>query len=100
MSLTAKNSGEYAGLVFVGDRTAGIENHRFRGGAGTSLQGAVYLPTGHIDMAGGTGVTNGCTHLIAYEFDFIGNSGAANNCDSVGVRAIRLNKMAGFGFVN
>ena len=100
MSLTAKNSGDYAGLVFVGDRTANTENHRFRGGAGTSLQGAVYLPTGRLDMAGGTGVTNGCTHLIAYEFDFIGNSGAANNCDSVGVRAIRLNKMAGFGFVN
>ena len=100
IDLSAKETGDYAGLLFIGDRTAEIEDHVLEGGTGSTLTGAIYLPTGSLDLSGGSTSDMGCTHLITHAMEFSGQSLARNNCDTAGVRSIRLNKMAGFGFID
>ena len=100
LNLSAKVDGAYAGLLFVGDRTSTVEAHTLQGGTASELTGAIYLPTGSLQMVGGSQSTMGCTHIVAHQISIRGQSLARNNCDSAGVRDIRLNKMAGFGFIN
>ena len=100
VSLSAKTTGDYAGLVIIGDRDPGVETHRMRGATNNEIQGAVYLPTGSLEMTGGAGSDLGCSHFVAFEIDLVGNSQLRNNCAGTGVRPIRLNKMAGFGYLS
>jgi len=88
MDLTAKTSGDYAGLIFAGDKRTQSTTHRFAGGSDSHLSGAVYLPTDTIDLRGGASVKVGCLHYIAAEIDARGNSDMSNSCDGVGTKPL------------
>lgn len=88
MLLSAKSTGDYAGLLFMGDAATQSESHRFNGGSLTRLTGAVYLPTDSVELRGGANMTTGCLHFIAGEIDARGNSRMSNNCDGVGTKPL------------
>lgn len=88
MDLTAKSTGDYAGLIFIGDAATQSADHRFAGGSASQLTGAVYLPTDNVELRGGANMATGCLHFIAGEIDARGNSDMSNNCDKVGTKPL------------
>ena len=89
VDLAAKSSGEYAGLIFIGDRDSqtGV-THRWNGGSLSRLSGAFYLPTDTLELRGGANATAGCLHMIAGDIDARGNSRFSNDCAGVGTRPL------------
>lgn len=88
LDLTAKTTGDYAGLIFVGDAATQSATHRFAGGSDGQLTGAVYLPTDKIELRGGANVETGCLHFIGAEIDARGNSDMSNNCATAGTKPL------------
>lgn len=89
MNLSAKTTGDYAGLIFVGDAATQDTTHKWNGGADSNLQGAVYLPTDEVEVRGGVETSStGCLHFIAGSIDMRGNSGLKNNCESAGTKPL------------
>lgn len=88
LNLSAKTTGDYAGLIFAGDKVTQSTNHRFAGGSDSRLTGAVYLPTDEIELRGGANMEVGCLHFIAAEIDARGNSDMSNSCDGVGTKPL------------
>ena len=83
LDLTAPQFGPTAGIVVFGDRRipAGT-TYKFNGGASQYFGGAVYIPTGAISLAGGSGTSSSCTQVIGGTVTFSGNSNLAVNCSS------------------
>ncbi|MDE2183978.1 MAG: hypothetical protein KGJ78_13245 [Alphaproteobacteria bacterium] len=89
INLTAPTTGPLAGLVFFGDRNMPTSTtFKFNGGSGQVVNGAVYLPDGTVDYAGGASATAQCTQLIGDTVTFVGSSALAINCASYGTSAI------------
>ena len=89
IQLTPPTSGEYSGLVILGDDSLSNGNWDFNGNASISITGAVYLPTIDIDYGGGAGSDlTECTQIIGRTVSFIGNSGIQNNCEGWGTAEI------------
>ena len=92
MDLTAPASGPYSGLLFFGDRDATKESIKISGDLASSLQGAVYFPTGNLQFTGSSAATSGCTQLIAHTIELTGNSSIKSSCGSAGVEQIKVGK--------
>jgi len=88
LDLEAKSTGDHAGLIFIGDAATQSTNHRFAGGSGSSLTGAVYLPTDEVELRGGANMSTGCLHFIAAEIDARGNSAMSNSCADAGTKPL------------
>lgn len=88
VDLASKSSGEYAGLIFIGDAATQDVTHRWNGGSLNRLLGAFYLPTDGLELRGGANATAGCLHMIAAEIDARGNSRFSNDCAGVGTRPL------------
>ena len=87
VDLTAPKIGPTAGIVILGDRRMPTNtSFKFNGGATQYLGGAIYVPTGAVDFAGGAGTGTSCTQLIANSVTFTGNSSFALNCNNYGTR--------------
>jgi hypothetical protein len=52
--------------------------------------GAVYLPSGAVQWAGGSGTSTNCTQVIGDTINFTGGAALAVNCANAGTRAIGL----------
>jgi len=87
VNLTPPTTGGTAGIVVFGDRRIpeGTE-FKFNGGANQYLGGAIYVPTGAVDFAGGAGSSTSCTQLIGNTITFTGNSSFALNCNNYGTK--------------
>jgi Flp pilus assembly protein TadG len=93
IALTAPSTGPTAGLVIFGDRNMpNSTTFKFNGGAGQVLNGAVYLPNGTLQYAGGSNVNTNCTQIIADTVSFVGNSKLAINCSGAGTVPIGVSK--------
>jgi len=91
LNLTAPNTGALSGIVFFGDRNAPKgTSYKFNGDSGQIYGGAVYLPQGDVQWAGGTGTSTNCTQIIGDTITFTGNSDVAVNCGGYGTKAIGL----------
>ena len=89
VNLTAPTSGTYAGIVFYGDRNMPTgTTFKFNGGSGQVVGGAVYVPSGALQYAGGAVASASCTQVIGDTVTFVGNSVLANNCSSFGTTSI------------
>lgn len=87
VNLTAPKTGPTAGIVVFGDRNIPTNSSfKFNGGSTQYLGGAIYIPTGAVDFAGGAGTSTSCTQLIANSVKFSGNSALALNCSNYGTR--------------
>ncbi|HJT42487.1 MAG TPA: pilus assembly protein TadG-related protein [Rhizomicrobium sp.] len=89
VAITAPTTGPLAGIAMFGDRSMPTgSTFKFNGGAGQILGGAVYLPKGHVEYAGGAATSLNCTQLIGDTIKFTGNSDLAINCSSFGTQPI------------
>jgi hypothetical protein len=89
VQLTAQTSGPLAGLVFFADRNTPTSNtFKFNGGSGQIIGGAVYIPTGEVQYAGGATSGTVCTQVIGDTVSFVGNSVLAVDCASNGTQSI------------
>jgi len=89
VALTAPTTGALAGLVMFGDRNMPTSNtFKFNGGDGQVLGGAVYIPRGTLEYAGGANVATNCTQVIADTITFTGNSELKVNCSGSGTKPI------------
>lgn len=88
VTLTAPDTGDWAGIVFYQDPIAdGSTTNHFRGGATMDLTGAVYFPTGNVDYSGGADAP-GCTMIVADTVSFTGDTFLKNDlteCETVGL---------------
>ena len=79
-SLTATDTGTYAGFIVVSDpRLTPTSVEDFSGGTGMSLQGIIYSPKGSVDVSGANAVT-GCVAMVAYKFNFSGVTTFNGSC--------------------
>lgn len=92
MNLSAPTSGTYSGLLFFGGRSATIQSQKVTGSSSSSLQGAIYFPSGNLEYSGSSATTNGCTQLIAYTILFSGNSTVKSSCSAAGTRDFTIGK--------
>lgn len=72
IELSAPTSGTYAGILVYADRAQSGLTHRMRGNPDSRLVGTIYIPTGHVDFSGNSGV-NAITILIANTVELTGN---------------------------
>src|SRR5712671_880841 len=91
VTLTAPTSGTFAGVAMFGDRSMD-QGHtfKFNGGSTQNITGAIYIPKGNVEYAGGStsNTTNKCTQLIADTITFKGNANFNNTCTGVGTSTI------------
>ena len=91
VNLTAKTSGEYAGIVMYGDRNTSdpTEYVSVAGNAASVIEGAIYFPVQNMSYRGGSSGVSECTQVIGYTVDFGGNASLTNtNCGTYGARSI------------
>ena len=89
VNITGPTTGPYSGIAMFGDRNMPISTtFKFNGGAGQVLGGAVYIPHGAVQYAGGASTTVHCTQLIADTITFVGNSNLAVDCSAYGTKSI------------
>lgn len=89
VNLTAPTSGQYAGIVFYGDRAMPTgTSFNLGGGSYQYFGGAVYLPKADVSFSGNNSTSTSCTQVIVDTISFVGNSGIQVNCTGAGVRNI------------
>ena len=94
VDLSAPTSGPLSGLVFFGDRNAGLSNTtEFGGGARADITGAIYFPSQTVTFGNGFSNDASCTQLIAAAIQFTGGVRFRNDCASTGVVDIGASKV-------
>lgn len=96
LTLTAPSDpSPYAGILFFGSR-ANTGEATITGGTGSTLQGAIYMPTMDVKYSGSSAAgSNACTQIIADTITFVGgNSSLSPNCESLGGETIWTNQQA------
>ena len=89
VNLTAPTSGPYQGIALYGDRNMPTgTGFKFNGGASQYFGGAIYIPKGAVDFAGGANTSTGCTQLIGDTLTFTGNSNLSINCSGSNIKPI------------
>jgi Flp pilus assembly protein TadG len=89
LAITAPTTGPTAGIAIFGDRSMPIgTTFKFNGGDNQVLGGAVYVPHGTLQYAGGNNANTNCTQVIADTVTFVGNSLLKINCSGSGTRPI------------
>jgi len=89
MTLTAPDSGPMQGVLFFQDPMANSPpTTRLNGGVDLMLNGAIYMPRGHVEFSGGADVPNNCLQIFALTVAFTGNSVIRNSpsvCQALGI---------------
>jgi len=89
LAITAPTTGPLAGIAIFGDRNMpNSTTFKFNGGDNQVLGGAVYVPKGTLEYAGGNNTNTNCTQVIADTVTFVGNSQLKLNCSGSGTRSI------------
>ena len=89
VNLTAPTSGPTQGIALFGDRNMPTgTGFKFNGGASQYFGGAIYIPKGAVDFAGGANTSTGCTQLIGDTLTFTGNSNLSINCSGSKIKPI------------
>lgn len=90
VNISAPTSGDYAGLVVFGLRTAtpGVLQ-KFSNNTVLNIQGAVYFPNQILEFDNnGVTTAQGCTHVIGRMVRLMNNAELKNDCAATGVRPI------------
>ena len=93
MDLTAKTSGEYAGMLMYADRatTPSTLGVKITGHPDSKLEGVLYFPNQAVEFTGGSNSDSTCTHLIARTIALAGNASFSNqSCEAMGAREMAL----------
>jgi hypothetical protein len=89
VTLSAPTSGPTKGLVFYGDRRMPLgTSFQLNGGSHQTIDGAIYVPKGSVQFAGGDQTSNACTQLVSDTITFTGNAffkiGCSNATEAIG----------------
>lgn len=87
VNLSAPTTGDYAGILFFGDRTVSASS-TFNGTAQSSLVGALYLPKQNVSYLGDFTAPDGCMQIVANRIGWSGNSTVSVDCASHGMRSL------------
>jgi hypothetical protein len=90
LHLTAPTSGDYAGLVFYGDRTQATAINKINGNSASTITGAVYFPSQQVQFLGNFSGTNGCLQVVADTIYYTGSSTFRTNCAGTGMATIQV----------
>jgi len=89
INLVAPSTGPTAGIVLFGDRNMTVgTSFKLNGGSTQVFGGAVYLPRGVVEFAGGAASTNGCLQMVADTITFTGNANFSINCKGYGTKPL------------
>ena len=89
LAITAPTTGPTAGIAIFGDRSMPTATtFKFNGGDNQVIGGAVYVPHGTLQYAGGNNANTNCTQVIGDTVSFVGNSLLKINCAGSGTRPI------------
>jgi Flp pilus assembly protein TadG len=89
LAITAPSTGPTAGIAIFGDRNMPTgTTFKFNGGDTQVIGGAVYVPHGTLQYAGGNNADTNCTQVIGDTVTFVGNSLLKINCSGYGTRPI------------
>ena len=86
VSLSAPSTGTTSGMAIMGDRNMPVGTiFQIENGAHMTFTGAIYLPKGALNYAGGAATTTPCSQLVANTFSYAGGTATyANGCAGVG----------------
>ena len=89
LAITAPTTGPTAGIAMFGDRSMPTSSaFKFNGGDNQVIGGAVYIPKGTLEYAGGNNANTNCTQVIGDSVTFVGNSLLKINCSGSGTKPI------------
>jgi hypothetical protein len=95
VAITGPTTGTYSGIAMFGDRNMPVDTtFKFNGGANQVVGGAVYVPHGAVEYAGGANTNVHCTQLIGDTISFVGNSNLAIDCSTYGTKSIGASQAA------
>lgn len=87
VNLTPMTYGPTRGIVVYADRnTPQGTSFKFNGGSNQYFGGAIYVPTGAVNFAGGANTSTTCTQVIGDTVTFVGNSNLAIDCSRYNTR--------------
>lgn len=86
--LRAPTSGTYAGILIFVDRDEPYATHIINGDSTSYFDGAVYAPSGHVEVAGSGTVGGGCTQIVASTIEFTGDAGIGADCTGLGITQV------------
>jgi hypothetical protein len=88
VTLSAPTSGDYQGILVFVDRSDPNATHIFNGSSTSSLNGAIYAASGHVEFAGTSSVGGGCTQIVANTVEITGEAGIGSDCTDLGFNDI------------
>ena len=91
IDISAKTTGEYAGILFYGDRDTSDPNQvvKINGNQNAKMEGVFYFPVQDVRFNGGATSTSDCTHIVASTVEFTGNAKLSNvGCEALGTKGI------------
>ena len=81
LNVSAPTSGAYNGIAFFGSRDSTAVSHKINGNAGTSINGAIYLPASELTWSGSAETSyTSCTQVIADTVTFSGSGSFNLHC--------------------
>jgi hypothetical protein len=90
LSLSAPQTGDYAGMLIMSART-NTSAHVFNGNGATDLNGVLYFPYGDLTYNGNNGTTSTCMRIVADTIKMSGNSKIKSDCTAeLGGREARV----------
>lgn len=90
--IKAPSTGDSAGMAIWIDASNTATLHRFNGGSGWEIVGAIYGPNADLDMRGNTESTAAgeCTQVIGAKVSFGGNVSMDTDCSNSGTETIKV----------
>jgi hypothetical protein len=90
LSLSAPQTGDYAGMLIMSART-NTASHLFNGNGATDLDGVLYFPYGALTYNGNNGSNSTCMRIVADTIKMSGNSNIKSDCSAeLGGREARV----------
>jgi Flp pilus assembly protein TadG len=97
LQLSAPTTGTYSKMLFIQSGSATTNNlNKLNGTSSTTLDGAIYFPTGEVQFNGTTGAMTKCAMVVAWTVDISGNANLQNNTtgctanETVSAKIVRL----------
>jgi Flp pilus assembly protein TadG len=97
IQLSAPTSGTYSKMLFIQSSAASLNNlNKFNGTSSSSFDGAMYFPTGQVQLNGTTGAMTKCAMVVGWTIDISGNANLQNDTtgctanETVSAKVVRL----------
>jgi hypothetical protein len=88
VQISAPTSGPYSGMAIFADAlNSSVLEYNINGDADSSINGAIYAPSGTVVINGSSTSGGGCTQVVSRMVRISGNAGLGSDCTGAGVNA-------------